>query len=684
MAAPGGEVRAATRRPFSANGAGWRGNKVRCVNSFDPDDESPYVEADPESGVQIGDDLVEIDVERALALLDRITADLPGGGESREGQRQMVAAVARAFSRREHAIIEAGTGVGKSLAYLVPAAMSGQRVVVATATKNLQDQLAHKDAPTVAAVAPRTRVAVLKGKSNYLCRNRAHATGGGSQLSFDDGSSVPRGVADQMRRVLAWAEETETGDRDELPFELDARAWRGLSVTPQECLGRAQCPQGHNCFHELAKDRAAESSLVIVNTHLYAAHLASGSMLLPAHDFVVFDEAHEVLDIFASLLGTSLNATRLRAFATVAKPLVGPALDETATDLVASADRLAAILEIQYGEGELAGLGGDAQREVDTATALTTRLVESLRALETTGADDEARKIRALGPGVHLANDLARVAHPQKGEILYLSRREREIDLEVNLVDVGPRLRDDLWGHVSAVLTSATIPDSLPAQLGLDDVAIETFASPFDYAHHSLLYVPAGFPGRNESGAEAAIVEELVTLIDAAGGRTLALFTNRAVMGRVADAVAARIETPVLVQGTLSRQRIIEEFRDSAAASLFAVTSFWQGIDVPGHSLSLVTIDRLPFSVPNDPLLKARQERATNPFFEVDLPRATMLLAQGVGRLIRSRTDRGVVAVLDTRLAEARYRSLLFKKLPPMKRTRDQNEVTSFLRELRG
>ena len=653
------------------------------MQSFDPDDESPYVEVEPETGVQLDADLVDLDVERALGLLDRITQHLPGGGESREGQRQMVSAVAAAFSRREHAVIEAGTGVGKSLAYLVPAAMTNRRVVVATATKNLQDQLATKDAPTVAEVSTRTRVAVLKGKSNYLCRNRALASGGGAQLSFDDGSAVPKGVADQMRRVLRWAEETATGDRDELSFEVDPRAWRGLSVTPQECLGRAQCPQGHNCFHELAKDRAAESSIVIVNTHLYAAHLASGSMLLPAHDYVVFDEAHEVLDIFASLLGTTLNASRLRAFASVARALVGTDFAESAEDLTKCADRLATILEVQYDAQALTGLGADAQREIDTAAALTTRLVEALRSTEVSGPDEEARKIRALGPGVHLSNDLSRVAHPQVGEILYLSRRDREIDLEVNLVDVGPRLQEDLWGQVTAVLTSATIPDSLPGQLGLGDVRIQSFPSPFDYPHNSLLYVPAGFPGRNEAGAEAAIIDELITLIEAAGGRTLALFTNRAVMNRVAEAVEERLETPVLVQGTLSRARIIELFRDSTEASLFAVTSFWQGIDVPGHSLSLVTIDRLPFTVPNDPLLKARQERSSNPFFEVDLPRATMLLAQGVGRLIRNRSDRGVVAVLDTRLAEARYKSLLFKKLPPMKRTRDRAEVTAFLRELR-
>ena len=187
--------------------------------------------------------------------------------------------------------------------------MSGGRVVVATATKNLQDQLASKDAPQVAAHVASVRVAVLKGRQNYLCRNRADSLGAGAQLSFDDGEDVPRGVADQMRRVLAWANETTSGDLDELPFELDGRARRALTVTPQECLGRSKCPQGANCFTELARDRASESSLVIVNAHLYASHLASGSMLLPSHEYVIFDEAHEILDIFATLLGTCLLYT---------------------------------------------------------------------------------------------------------------------------------------------------------------------------------------------------------------------------------------------------------------------------------------------------------------------------------------------------------------------------------------
>jgi ATP-dependent DNA helicase DinG len=652
------------------------------VQSFDPDEEIPYVEPEAERGVQLDEDVEAIDADRALALLDLITHDLPGGGESREGQRQMVRSVAAAFSRRTTAVIEAGTGVGKSLAYLVPAAMTGQRVVIATATKNLQDQLAGKDAPTVAARAKGVRVAVLKGRQNYLCRNRAASVGGGAQLSFDDGTEVPKGVADQMRRILRWSNETVSGDRDELPFEVDQRAWRGLSVTPHECLGRSKCPQGQNCFAELARDRAAESSILIVNTHLYASHLASGSMLLPAHEFVVFDEAHEILDIFATLLGTSLNASRLRAIAAVARPLLGPEFVQRCADLVDVAERFAASLQAQFDRDELTGLDEDCARELGRANELVVAIIEGVRSLATQSPDADARKTRTLGPAVHLGNDLARVAKVREGELLFLAKRDREVELEISLVDVGPRLRDDLWGSVTAVLTSATIPDTLAKSLGLDDVAIEHFDSPFDYQSHSLLYVPEDFPGRNDPGAEAAIIDELVELIGAAGGRTLALFTNRSVMNRVAEAVAPRLDTEVLVQGTLSRQKIIQEFRDSAEASLFAVTSFWQGIDVPGHSLSLVTIDRLPFAVPNDPLAEARRAKSDRPFYEVDLPRATMLLAQGVGRLIRTSTDRGVVAVLDTRLAQSSYKSAMFRKLPPMKRTRDKAVVHDFLRGL--
>ena len=656
------------------------------MKSFDPDDESLVVDADVnnERGVQLHDDEVTVDIEAALTLLERVTSDLPGGGERREGQRVMVQAVASALSERHTLVIQAGTGVGKSLAYLIPAALSGERVVIATATKNLQDQLAANDAPQLRHHLASLKVAVLKGRQNYLCRNRAQQVSGGAQLSLDDGSDAPKTVTDQIKRLLRWMDETDTGDRDELSFEVDPRAWRALSVTPQECLTRAKCPQGAHCFTELARDRASESQIVIVNAHLYASHLASGSMLLPAHEYVVFDEAHEIRDIFATLLGTSLNATRLYGVLSLSRTLLGARKRDLHDDLDAAIKRLASVLDEQFATGALRGLGEAATLALARVSELMTALVESVREHPTSSPDDEARKVRVQGPAVHMLNDLERLHRVRDEELLYLAKRGHDVDLELSLVDVGPRLADDLWSHVTAVLTSATIPDALPRQLGLGEQLVERVESPFDYQDHALLYVPAHLPARNDERAERAIVDELVDLITAAGGRTLALFTNRAVMARVAEAVAPRLDTPVLVQGGLSRQRLIDEFRRDDAASLFAVTSFWQGVDVPGHSLSLVTIDRLPFSVPTDPLAEARRERAANPFYDVDLPRATMLLAQGVGRLIRSATDRGVVAVLDTRLATANYRATMFRALPPMKRTRDKGAVVDFLTALRA
>ncbi len=653
------------------------------MHSYDPDEDGPTREADSEAAVDLheGDG---VDVTATLELLDRVTRDLPEGGERREGQRAMAEAVATALARRRPLAVQAGTGVGKSLAYLVPAASVRGRVVVATATKNLQDQLATKDAPQVRAHVDGLRVAVLKGRQNYLCRLRARGVGGGASFDLDSGERAPRGVVDQVRRVLRWADETASGDLDDVGFELDGRARRMLSVTPQECLTRARCPEGANCFAELARDRAAESDVLIVNTHLYASHLASGSMLLPAHDYLVLDEAHDAPDIFATLLGTTVNASALRAVAGLARATLAPDAPEEADALLSVADRLGAHLEVQYAEGRLRGLDEGATRELDSARGLVTALVEALRGLDAAGPDGEFRRTRALGPATHLAGDLARLTQVGEDELVFLSRRDREIDVELSLVEVGPRLSSELWGEVTGVLTSATLPSTLPARLGLAGARRIEVASPFDYKGHALLYVPSGFPGRNEPGAEAAIVEELVCLITAAGGRTLALFTNRAVMSRVAEAVAQRVATEVLVQGTLSRARLIEEFRASPEASLFAVTSFWQGVDVPGHSLSLVTIDRLPFSVPGDPLAEARRERSANPFNEVDLPRVAMLLAQGVGRLIRTSEDRGVVAVLDTRLAEASYRGRIFPQLPPMRRTRDRAEVLGFLEGLRA
>jgi ATP-dependent DNA helicase DinG len=326
------------------------------VRSFDPDVDEPYRDLDEAPARHVDDDIVAISADAATALLNAVTADLPGGGEVRDSQRDMVGAVAATLSRRGQLIIEAGTGVGKSLGYLVPLALSGRRAVVATATKNLQDQLASKDAPQVAAHAPGLTVSVLKGRSNYLCLLRARENAGGAQMTFDEGGEVPSGVANQMRAIIEWSSKTQTGDRDELTFDVDARAWRSLSVTPQECLGRGRCPVASACFAERARDLASESQIVIVNTALYAAHLASDERLLPEHDLVVFDEAHEIVDIFSRALGVSVSPVRLRAVATLARALLSAPESSLATDLADLADRLARELTAQFDTEQVTGL----------------------------------------------------------------------------------------------------------------------------------------------------------------------------------------------------------------------------------------------------------------------------------------------------------------------------------------
>ncbi len=653
------------------------------MRSFDPDEDEPFVDDDVTAVTHLDDDLVGIDADAAVALLDAITADLPNG-EVRDGQREMTEAVAVAISRGRHLVVEAGTGVGKSLAYLAPLVASGKRAVVATATKNLQDQLAKKDAPLVSAHVPKLRVAVLKGRGNYLCRLRVREVGGDAQLAFSSEETVPEGVTNHVKRILEWGTTTVSGDRDELGFEPEARAWRQLSVTPQECVGKTTCPLGAECFTELARERAANSDVVIVNTHLYGAHLSAGSTILPEHDVVVFDEAHEALDILAQLLGTSLNATRFRAVAALARGVLGASRAASTDDLLTFADRLDRALNAQLDAGATTGLGEELSTLLEEGSRYLIGITDTLKAATSSDESGEIRRQRALGPTVHLANDVARMREVALDELVYLTRRDKDVDLELSLVDVGPRLRKDLWPTVTGVLTSATIPENLVHDLGLAGECEELrVPSPFDYPAHSLLYVPDHLPTRTDEGAEAAIVEEIADLVRAAGGRTLALFTNRAVMRRVAESVREKVTTTVLIQDTLSRARLIERFAAEPEASLFAVTSYWQGVDVPGHSLSLVTIDRLPFSRPDDPLSQARRERAGDrAFYEVDVPRAAMLLAQGVGRLIRTTSDRGVVAVLDTRLATASYRSRLLRRLPPMKRTRDKAEVTSFLRAI--
>ncbi|MGC8472127.1 MAG: ATP-dependent DNA helicase [Acidimicrobiales bacterium] len=689
-------------------------------------------------------------------VLEEVTKTLPGGGEDRPGQLQMARAVADAISSGRHLVVRAGTGTGKSLAYLVPAVVSDARVVVATATKALQDQLAGKDLPAISRALGRpVSFAVLKGRANYLCLERA-AEVGGRGVQQDLGTAVERSWAgdegrlvEDVRRLLVWSHETATGDRADLDFEPHARAWDMMSVGTRECPGAHRCPEGSRCFAERARQRAAEADIVVVNTHLYGAHLASGGAVLPPHDVVVFDEAHELEDVMTQSLGVDLAPGRLRALGASARAL----LDDGETyGLEDVAERLRVLLAEHVGRRVLAAKGaaggahpartdarpgghdrhlfgvptggaepastngtgprlGTASGDEPSSTELSSvlellrarlerlrsRLATEVGAGERAGrrtgdvgakagpAGDPAAMARALTAAAHLEGDLSRLLAPGETDVVWIDGSPRSPVLKLSPVDVGPVLAATLWSSVRSVLTSATLPAGIPARLRIDDFEVDHLdvGSPFDFRSHALLYVARHLPDPRHEGARAAMLEELGTLISAAGGRTLALFTSRQAAVEAASALAGRLAFSVLVQGDLPKSRLLEEFSGDETSCLFATLGFWQGVDVPGRALSLVTLDRLPFGRPGDPLLDARRERAGAAAFAlVDLPRAAALLAQGVGRLIRSATDRGVVAVLDSRLATAGYRKVLLEALPPMRRTVNRDEVVGFLSQV--
>ena len=631
--------------------------------------------------------VIRVDTQLVLGQLGKVVAALPGGGEARPGQQEMALAVASAIESNRHLIVQAGTGTGKSVGYLVPALLSGRKVVVATATKALQDQLAAKDLPFLQEhLAGGFEFAVVKGRSNYFCRQRGReVAGGGDTLAFDgvDADELGTGFSAQVMRLLQWGGESETGDRSELDFEPSPKAWAQVSVNAMECPGAARCPSGDACFAEFARERAELADVVVANTHLYGTHLASGGHVLPDHDVVVFDEAHELEDVASSSLGLELGGGRFRSLARNARGLLAPDEVSLADELEAMGDRWEVALDPWRNKRLPADLGEELESVLVLAAERANKLVAAIRRSE----KDEARKGRALQAGGHLAGDIAFIAELPSTYVSWVEGPPHAPVFKCSPVDVGPLLSEKLWGGVTAVLTSATIPPLLPDRIGIaaDAVTELDVGSPFDYPANALLYCALSLPDPRQPAYEGAMHDELEALIRAAGGRTLALFTSWRAMTAAAEALSPRVPWRVLTQSDLPKPALIKAFTDDHTSCLFATMGFWQGVDVPGESLSLVTIDRIPFPRPDEPLLQARRERAGAAAFRViDLPRAATLLAQGTGRLIRSATDRGVVAILDPRLGKAGYRWDLVRALPPMKRTRDRAEVEAFLAPLRA
>jgi ATP-dependent DNA helicase DinG len=629
------------------------------------------------------------DCVRGLA---RVTGALPAG-EDRPGQREMTEAVARAITDRRHLLVQAGTGTGKTLAYLIPAVLSGKRTVVATATLALQDQLVTRDLPALRRVLDQPfSYAVLKGRSNYLCLQRAAETAGGT----DQLELVPDRSRAEVRQLVAWALTSGSGDRAELPVEPSPAAWSAVSVSARDCPGARRCSFGGSCFAERARQAAADVDVLVVNTHLYSAHLAAGGTVLPEHELVVLDEAHTLEDVVAQAAAIEVSPGRLRALRSAVAGVVHD--DALAEDIAGAADLWAVLLTARAAGRQrrlLPPLDGDVAEGIVLTRTRVEKAHTALMALpEQPSGDDPTgqwagRRLRAITMAAGTLSDLDTLAALGEGQVAWVDGAISQPVLRLAPVDVGPLLGRTLWGAKTAVLTSATLPASLAGRLGLTHSGTSwdrlDVGSPFSYPDQALLYCATHLPDPRHDTFEAASLVEIERLIAAAGGRALVLFTSWRAMTEAARYLSPRLPWRVMTQADLPKPALLEAFAADETSCLFATAGFFQGVDVPGPALSLVVLDRLPFPRPDDPLQQARREAAGNGFAAVDLPHAATQLAQAAGRLIRSRTDVGAVAVLDRRLSTARsYRWELVNALPPFRRTGDPEVALGYLRAIRA
>ncbi len=625
--------------------------------------------------------------ERAASALAVVAEQLPGGGEDRPGQREMTVAVADAISNNTHLIAEAGTGTGKSLAYLVPAILSGKRTVIATATKALQDQLANKDLPFLEDhLDVPFEFAVLKGRGNYVCRQRLYELDlEGEQLGLDVGDSANVDTED-LEQIVAWSKTTGTGDRAELPFEPSGRTWAAVSVGPTDCPGQSKCPMGGTCFAEMARERSREADVVVVNTHLYAIDLVSEGAILGEHEVAIIDEAHQIEDIVANAAGFELTGGRLRNLANTIKAIIAD--DDLITDLHDISDQLSLDLEPYMGKRvDDHEFDDDLLRSLNRARDRANRALDALRKIPKESSPEViGRKERATNAATHLVVDIDLALDMTTDQVAWVDG-QRNPALKVASIDVTDVLSENLFAERAAILTSATIPPNMPARVGLDAHPHDVIdvGSPFDFENAGILYCAAHMPDPRSDDYRDAVHNEIEALVMAAGGRTMALFTSWRSMNLAKEYLLDRLPYELLVQGDAPKQVLVDSFMENEESVLLATMSFWQGVDIPGPALSCVIIDRLPFPRPDDPLLGARRDLVgAAAFREIDLPRASMLLAQGAGRLIRSADDKGVVAILDSRLATSKsYRWDLIKALPPLKRTKSRDEAIEFLKTIR-
>ncbi len=656
------------------------------------------------------------------------------GGERREGQDAMVAAVRKSLSSGEHLAVQAGTGTGKSLAYLVPAIHhavgKNTTVVVSTATIALQRQLVDRDLPRLAkALKPllgrAPTFAILKGRRNYLCLHKLHGPPGDDSGLDQDELFDPFAISAMgraVKRLHEWADTTEKGDRDELVPGVTDVTWRQVSVTARECIGASKCPVGDDCFAEQARAEAGKADIVVTNHALLAIDALEGRPVLPEHDVVVIDEAHELVDRVTGVATAELTPGMV---STAARRL-GKLVDQSVADRLAEAGEGLALVLDDMPPGRWDALSpavaGVLSAIRDAAGSCRTSLGSERRDDPDSAA---GRKIaqaaldEVADTAVRLVDAFAEPDPAKRRDVVWLAEQgsspraggagpdgTRHKVVRAAPLWVGGLLRERLFGRSTVVLTSATLAlggnfDALARQWGLPPSdAPETteldvpkwsgmdVGSPFAHARSGILFVARRLPPPGRDGLADVTLDEIAGLVEAAGGRTLGLFSSMRAAKQATEALRPRLDTPLLCQGDDSTMLLVKKFAADEATSLFGTLSLWQGVDVPGPSLSCVIIDRIPFPRPDDPLVAARQRatdsRGGNGFLTVSATHAALLLAQGAGRLLRGMDDRGVVAILDSRLVTARYGGYLRASLPPFWQTDDREKVHAALRRLRG
>lgn len=618
-----------------------------------------------------------------------------GGYEHRPAQLEMAEAVDNAFENHHHAILEAGTGTGKTLAYLLPAITSGRRVVVSTATKSLQEQLYQKDVPFLQKhFAPNWKVAVMKGRSNFLCLAKTHAMAD---------QPVLKGMeeVDAFRQIQDWSKLTETGDRAELTFlPDDSELWSRIDARRDTCTGK-KCPQFDQCFLTRMQTRAKEADLIIVNHHLFFADLAlkhdDFGSILPEYSAVVFDEAHEMEDVASDYFGQQISNFRFEELARDSDQMMRLTRQGTPS-LLRRAQRIREKARAFFDafppkEGRFPFSRNEREAFLEQNREAYDALLTALKGLEAEFAALTSKPEELLNiarRSFELRQEFSFLFESNERNYVYwFERRNKGVFLAATPIDVSQILREHLFeAFDTVILTSATLTvagrfEFIRHRMGVDHAKEIQLPPEFDYQQQALLYLPERMPDVRDPAFAPKAADEIVSLLELSQGRAFCLFTSYAQMNDLFQRVQARVDFPLLLQGTAPRSALLERFKSTPNSVLFATASFWQGVDVPGDQLSCVIVDRLPFAVPSDPIVAARvralQDEGRNPFSEFQVPEAVLALKQGFGRLIRTKTDRGVLALLDTRISRMPYGKIFLESLPRYRRTHDLGEVERFL-----